>query len=408
MLFALCCVIGAFTEQLIIAPGVVGIMATLVTEIIIRGSATRKRRAAISDFFASVCGVSVDSDDEARARLRDMRELLPVISEVCEDSIEEKMAVIESLVMLFPLGCVGELITDAENIIKEYDRYSELALKERYLLSERTARVEKAERLRLESESFLKRFRIKTSDPFGELRRALTEYDRLTAELVARRNEMARLESLYAMGESSQRMAEEELKTLDRRRQENEELVANLGREYAVTERNYNALAEELDSREELLMRKSELEELLAKHTLRFDTIMLTKKYLTLAKDSITAKYLGKTRAGFIRYAETISGITGESFEMDTDFGVTKQEGATTRGTEAYSRGTRDLFNLATRLALVDSLYERESPFIILDDPFTSFDDKKTATALKLLSEIAKERQIIYFTCAKSRSVTGA
>lgn len=408
VLFALCCVIGAFTEQLIIAPGVVGIMATLVTEIIIRGSATRKRRAAISDFFASVCGVKVDSDDEARARLRDMRELLPVISEVCEDSIEEKMAVIESLVMLFPLGCVGELITDAENIIKEYDRYSELALKERYLLGERTSRVEKAERLRLESESFLKRFKIKTSDPFGELRRALTEYDRLTAELVARRNEMARLESLYAMGESSQRMAEEELKTLDRRRQENEELVANLGREYAVTERNYNALAEELDSREELLMRKSELEELLAKHTVRFDTIMLTKKYLTLAKDSITAKYLGKTRAGFIRYAETISGITGESFDMDTDFGVTKQEGATTRGTEAYSRGTRDLFNLATRLALLDSLYERESPFIILDDPFTSFDDKKTATALKLLSEIAKERQIIYFTCAKSRSVTGA
>ena len=90
---------------------------------------------------------------------------------------------------------------------------------------------------------------------------------------------------------------------------------------------------------------------------------------------------------------------------MDTDFGVTKQEGASTRAVEAYSRGTRDLFNLAARLALVDSLYEKEKPFIILDDPFTAFDDEKTGAALKLLREFGKERQIIYFTCAEARSV---
>ena len=54
---------------------------------------------------------------------------------------------------------------------------------------------------------------------------------------------------------------------------------------------------------------------------------------------------------------------------------------------------------------LVDALYEKEKPFILLDDPFTAFDDKKTAAAIKLLKEFAKERQIIYFTCAKSRSI---
>ena len=137
----------------------------------------------------------------------------------------------------------------------------------------------------------------------------------------------------------------------------------------------------------------------------RYDTVILTKKYLTIAKDNMTSKYLGKTKSGFIKYAEKIGGIIGESFEMDTDFGITKQEGATTRGVEAYSRGTRDLFNLAARLALVDSLYEKESPFIILDDPFTAFDDKKTSAALKLLRDLGRDRQIIYFTCSKSRSV---
>ncbi len=406
ILFAICCVAGVLIEQLLIAPGVVGIVGTLIAEIIIKSKAERERRAAIDSFFQSVCGVKVDGDDEARIRLGDMRELLPLISGGADSGdTEELMRTVGALVALFPEKAGSDPLAAAESIIKEYDRYAALAVAERYILSDRAARIEKAERLRAESEAFLARFKTKTADPFGELRRALTEYDRLTAEIVAKRDELARLESLYTMGEGSQRKAEEELRLLDRKRQENEALIANLDREYALTERNYNALSEELDGREELVMRKGELEELLAKHVERYDTVMLTKKYLTQAKDNMTSKYLGKTRSGFIRYAERISGITGESFEMDTDFGVTKQEGATTRSVDAYSRGTRDLFNLAARLALVDSLYEKENPFILLDDPFTAFDDKKTAAALKLLSELGKERQIIYFTCAKSRAV---
>ena len=53
----------------------------------------------------------------------------------------------------------------------------------------------------------------------------------------------------------------------------------------------------------------------------------------------------------------------------------------------------------------MDSLYEKEKPFIILDDPFTAFDDKKTDAALNLLKEFSKDRQVIYFTCSESRSV---
>ena len=105
------------------------------------------------------------------------------------------------------------------------------------------------------------------------------------------------------------------------------------------------------------------------------------------------------------QYAELIGEAMGDSFEMDTDFGITKQDCGATRMPEAYSKGTRDLFNLATRLGLIDALYEKEKPFLILDDPFTAFDDKKTDRALKLLRELAKDRQIIYFTCSKSRTV---
>ena len=400
------CGIGLISDPRLIAVGVIGVVLSLVTQIAIVSRAKAKRKAEIYNFFGKVSEVVVNTDEEAEARLEDMRKLLPIMAEASDKSDAKELCDrLERLVALFPDKMGIEILTAAEGIVAEYDRYTELAVAERYMMGERTALIEKADRLKGEVREFLSRYKTKTDDPFGELRRALTEYDRLTAEIVAKRDEMARLESLYKMGEGSQQIAKAELDALDKKRQENEMLIANLEREYALTERAYSSEIYELDGREELIMRKAELEELLAKHIDRYDTVVLTKKYLATAKDNMTSKYLGKTKAGFISYAERIGGITGESFEMDTDFGVTKQEGATTRAVEAYSRGTRDLFNLAARLGLVDALYERERPFILLDDPFTAFDDGKTEAALKLLKELSRDRQIIYFTCAKSRSI---
>lgn len=406
ILFAVCCIAGIFIDSLMIAAGVVGILATLITEIAIKSKKNRARKEKIDDFFLSVSGVRVESDEEAEARLADMRELVSVMSEADgEDNREELMRVISGLASIFPEYYGREPVAAAEEIIRDFDKYAEMAVAERYMTGDRTARAARAERLAAEANAFVARFRTKTQDPFGEMRYALTEYERLTAEIVAKRDEIARLESLHTIGEGNQQKAAMEIEQLDRRRQENEKLVADLSRELTLTERRYHSYIDELDGRDELSMRKSELEEMLEKHRDNYETVMLTKKYITLAKDNMTARYLGKTKAGFIKYAEKIGGITGESFEMDTDFGVTKQEGASTRAVEAYSRGTRDLFNLAARLALVDSLYEKEKPFIILDDPFTAFDDEKTGAALKLLREFGKERQIIYFTCAEARSV---
>ena len=406
ILFAACCIAGIFIDSLMIAAGVVGILATLITEIAIKSKKNRARKEKIDDFFLSVSGVRVESDEEAAARLADMRELVSVMSEADgEDNREELMRVIGGLAGIFPEYYGREPVAAAEEIIHDFDKYAEMAVAERYMTGDRTARAARAERLAAEANAFVARFRTKTQDPFGEMRYALTEYERLTAEIVAKRDEIARLESLHTIGEGNQQKAAMEIEQLDRRRQENEKLVADLSRELTLTERRYHSYIDELDGRDELSMRKSELEEMLEKHRDNYETVMLTKKYITLAKDNMTARYLGKTKAGFIKYAEKIGGITGESFEMDTDFGVTKQEGASTRAVEAYSRGTRDLFNLAARLALVDSLYEKEKPFIILDDPFTAFDDEKTGAALKLLREFGKERQIIYFTCAEARSV---
>lgn len=407
ILFAACCIAGIFIDSLLIAAGVVGIMATLITDIAIKSKKKRERKAKIDDFFLTVSAIRVESDDEAAARLNDMRELVSIMQETCDgDNGEELMKVIGELVALFPERYGNEPVAAAEAIIRDYDKYAEMAVAERYMAGDRATKSERAARLQAEVSAFVARFRTKSAYPFEELRNALNEYQRLKAEIDAKRASIVELESLYKMGEGNQKRAMAEIEELDRRRTENEAKVTSLSNQLALTERNYRSYLDALDGRHELVMRKAELEEALEIHEDHYKTVVLTKEYITKAKDNMTVKYLGKTKSGFINYAERIGGITGERFEMDTDFGITKQEGASTKTVDAYSRGTRDLYNLAARLALVDSLYEKEKPFIILDDPFTALDDEKTKKALKLLSEFGKDRQIIYFTCSQSRSLT--
>ncbi len=64
------------------------------------------------------------------------------------------------------------------------------------------------------------------------------------------------------------------------------------------------------------------------------------------------------------------------------------------------SQGAADQMYLSLRLAMVKLLLTGEEPCpIVLDDALTNFDDARTRTALELLQEIARERQVIVFTC---------
>lgn len=62
------------------------------------------------------------------------------------------------------------------------------------------------------------------------------------------------------------------------------------------------------------------------------------------------------------------------------------------------SAGTADQAYIALRLAIAGLLANGNLP-IFLDDAFLQFDEQREDAAFKLLSEIAKQQQIIFFTC---------
>ena len=54
---------------------------------------------------------------------------------------------------------------------------------------------------------------------------------------------------------------------------------------------------------------------------------------------------------------------------------------------------------------MIDAMYEKEKPFIILDDPFINLDDEKLACAQQFVNAIAEHCQVIYLTCHNSRVI---
>jgi hypothetical protein len=165
---------------------------------------------------------------------------------------------------------------------------------------------------------------------------------------------------------------------------------------------SYNSATAEIERIDELEERLLEKNEAVARYLDNLTVINKTKDMLAEARDSMTAKYLDKTRQGFKKYVTLIDNECGD-FTMDTSFTISKTDLGKSRQAEAYSRGTRDLHSLAIRLSLVDALYADDTPPLILDDPFIAFDDSHIEKAIAVIKKLADDRQIIYFTCSKSR-----
>ncbi len=128
-----------------------------------------------------------------------------------------------------------------------------------------------------------------------------------------------------------------------------------------------------------------------------------TLELLKTAKNGLSLKYLDRMTEGFEKYSRLITGDDSGNSMIDTDLEVRLDRGGAARDKEYFSRGYRDMIDIAMRLGLIDALFEDEKPMLILDDPFVNLDDRRLENAMILLKRLANERQIVYLTCHSSR-----
>ena len=103
--------------------------------------------------------------------------------------------------------------------------------------------------------------------------------------------------------------------------------------------------------------------------------------------------------------SQYMSAVTGGRYEdvlLNRDFSArarTKDD-IVARESEYLSAGTLDLLYLAVRLAVCElALPEGEPCPLIIDDALVNLDETRYAQAIELLKQIARERQVILFTC---------
>ncbi len=129
--------------------------------------------------------------------------------------------------------------------------------------------------------------------------------------------------------------------------------------------------------------------------------VQTAKRALEQARDNLSARYLEPVEKGTLALLERVGANKQICFSADGQTLV--QENGIFRASEYYSAGLQDLFGFCMRIALANVLYAGEKPPLILDDPFTNFDDTTTEACKKLVKSLGKEYQIIYCTCKEER-----
>ncbi len=162
-------------------------------------------------------------------------------------------------------------------------------------------------------------------------------------------------------------------------------------------------LNEELSKIDDFENQKEELEKKIEVLSQELSAVKNAKKFLEEASDSLSAKLLSPMKDGLRKYLKMMTGTDFANLQLDTDFVVTFDEYGKSREIDYLSKGYKDTIELCMRLALIESLFDKEKPFVVVDDAFVNMDEIKIENGKKFLKELSKNFQVIYFVCHNSR-----
>lgn len=197
--------------------------------------------------------------------------------------------------------------------------------------------------------------------------------------------------------------------------QEKEKNLLQQMRRDEEEEKDFRSRAEayekEAENYAELCERLTELSELLETKKREHYYLVETKKCLETAKEQFSSRYMRGLRAGLQKYLTLLGGEDfAESMEghydgvvADVKLGLSVSAYGKEKELGYFSAGFRDLIGLCMRFALVDAMFEEEEPFLVLDDPFVNFDEKKLKRGMEFLQKASKRYQILYLVCHGSR-----
>lgn len=136
----------------------------------------------------------------------------------------------------------------------------------------------------------------------------------------------------------------------------------------------------------------------LKKAKFRLEVARETSRLLAVAKDNLSTSYLPKLCRRCDELLKEISSLGYETV-IDREFNVLIRENGITKPVADFSRGIREIIFLCFRIALSELLYDKEIPFLIIDDAFVNYDENNFQRAAALVKKLSARTQVVYFTC---------
>ena len=269
-------------------------------------------------------------------------------------------------------------------------------------------KISHAEDSRKKTERILKKYRVLNAD---DITAKLDEYHSLC--IGARKAEEREAAASKAVDEAYLKLSE-----LEARAAEEMDLfrgnsrISALGKELKKKRNRASELAEDIAEKKGRLAvigdpvtLRSEVRRLEKKRDQiqkEFEEIELARTVLKEADEEVQREFapeLGKLASEYMSFV-TDGRYEGVLLNRDFTALAKTADDVVAREAEYLSTGTSDLLYLAVRLAFCELAFpDTELCPLILDDALVNMDEKRYEQALRLLVEIAKERQVILFTC---------
>ena len=181
--------------------------------------------------------------------------------------------------------------------------------------------------------------------------------------------------------------------------------ITELINQKSYDENEMNRLINTEISTEEIENEIENLEQELREMNYKYNILDKTQMYLSQAKEKFSSHYLKEMTQGFEKYLNILNTDKLDT-NIDIKLNVKIEEYGEKKEIDYLSTGYRDLIGICMRLALIEALFENENPFIILDDPFVNLDEEKIEKAKRVVQELSKKYQVIYFVCHECRKCT--
>ena len=161
----------------------------------------------------------------------------------------------------------------------------------------------------------------------------------------------------------------------------------------------YQGRMEVLGDRDEMLRQLKRINERIVKLEDTYAALLIAQETLTAARAELQRRFAPRITQRAQKLLSRMTGGRYHSLTMSEDFSLQAGAGEEDTVHDAMWRsdGTVAQLYLALRLAVAEEL-NPEAP-LILDDALVRFDDKRMKAAVWILKEMAKDKQVICFTC---------